>query len=86
MGRQRTPCGESQRQKETTRLKTLLGPRNINIGTWNVRTMDEAGKTAQIAAEMKYYNLTLLGIRETRWIQPGQCRLLQGNYSFILDI
>lgn len=48
--------------------------------------MDEAGKTAQIVAKMKYYNLTLLGIREARWIQSGQCRLLQGNYSSILDI
>lgn len=48
--------------------------------------MDEAGKTAQIVAKMKYYNLTLLGIREARWIQSGQCRLLQGNYSSILDM
>lgn len=30
---------------------------------------------AQIAAEMKNYNLTLLGISETRWIQSGHCRL-----------
>lgn len=37
--------------------------------------MMQGGKTAQIAAEMKNYNLTLLGISETRLIQSGQCRL-----------
>lgn len=68
----RTPCDESQKQKETTTLKLLLGLRNINIGTWSVRTMYEAGKTAHIAAEMRNCNLTLLGISETKWIQSGQ--------------
>ena len=35
--------------------------------------------TTQVAAEMKSYNLTLLGISETRWIQSGQRRLLSGE-------
>lgn len=34
--------------------------------------MMQGGKTAQIVAEMKNYNLTLLSISET---QSGQCRL-----------
>lgn len=41
----------------------------VTIGTWNVSTMHEIEKTAQIVAEMKNYNLTLLRISETRWTQ-----------------
>ena len=54
---------------------TLLSTRtNLNIGTWNVRTMYEAGKTAQVAAEMRRFNLALLGLCETRRTQSGQMR------------
>ena len=42
------------------------------IGTWNVRTVCQAGKAAQIAAEMRSDNLVLLGISEARWTQAGQ--------------
>ena len=52
---------------------------NLNIGTWNVRTMYEAGKTAQVAAEMRRFNLALLGLGETRWTQSGQLRLTTGE-------
>ena len=59
---------------------TLLSTRkNLNIGTWNVRTMYEAGKTAQVAAEMRRFNLALLGLCETRWTQSGQLRLTTGE-------
>ena len=55
---------------------TLLSTRKtLNIGTWNVRTMYEAGKTAQVTAEMRRFNLVVLGLCETRWTQSGQLRL-----------
>ena len=72
-------CGESLEYTEATRPTPLLSTRSINIGTWNVRTTFETGKTAQVAAEMKNYNLTLIEISETRWIQSGQRRLLSGE-------
>ncbi|VDP20554.1 unnamed protein product [Schistosoma margrebowiei] len=56
----------------TTRAK-------IFIGTWNVRTMWETGKTSQIAAEMRRYNLAVLGISETHWTQARQQRLNTGE-------
>ena len=31
----------------------------LNIGTWNGRTMYEAAKTVQVAAEMRRFNLAL---------------------------
>ncbi|KAK7113089.1 hypothetical protein V1264_012440 [Littorina saxatilis] len=72
-----TRCGESR--EEATKPTTLLSTRKTTIGTWNVRTMYETGKTAQVAAEMRRNNLTLLGISETRWTDAGQRRLMTGE-------
>ena len=41
--------------------------------------MFKAEKTAQVAAEMKNYNLTVLGISETRLTGSGQRRLATGE-------
>jgi hypothetical protein len=41
--------------------------------------MYESGKTAQIATEMRNYNLTILGISEARWTGSGQKRLASGE-------
>ena len=71
-------CGQSR--KEATMPTTLLSTRtNLNIGTWNVRTMYEAGKTAQMAAEMRRFNLAILGFCETRCTQSGRLRLTTGE-------
>ncbi|KAI0214832.1 hypothetical protein LSAT2_033165, partial [Lamellibrachia satsuma] len=73
-------CGQSR--KEATMPTTLLSTRKkLNIGTWNVRTMYEAGKTAQVAAEMRRFNLALLGLCETRWTQSGRLRLTTVLYG-----
>ena len=37
--------------------------------------MFEAKKAAQIARERRTYNITVLGLCETRWTQSGQVRL-----------
>ena len=41
--------------------------------------MYEAGKAAQVASEMRTYNIALLGLCETRWTQAGQLRLATGE-------
>ena len=48
-----TPGSESQPLK-AARQTTIISARTTTtiIGTWNVRTKFEAGKTAQVAAEM----------------------------------
>ncbi|VDP43122.1 unnamed protein product [Schistosoma margrebowiei] len=51
----------------------------IYLGTWNVRTMCDTGIAFQIAAEMRRYNLEVLGISETHWTQVGQQRLTSGE-------
>ncbi|VDO71587.1 unnamed protein product [Schistosoma margrebowiei] len=47
----------------------------MNLGTWNARTMWETRRVFQIAAEMKRYNLEVLGISETYWMRVGHQRL-----------
>ena len=41
--------------------------------------MYEAGKAAQVSAEMRRYNIAPLGLSETRWLQAGQKRLASGE-------
>ena len=70
----------SQSHQEAAQPTTLLTSKQTNlIGTWNVRTMYETGKTAQVAAEMRRYHLAVLGLCETRWLQSGQIRLTTGE-------
>ena len=73
-----TSGGESR--KEASGPTTLLNTKTtLMIGAWNVRTMYEAGKTAQVAAEMRNYNIALLGLSEIRWLKAGQFRLQTGE-------
>ncbi|CAH8515410.1 unnamed protein product [Schistosoma haematobium] len=75
-----TPHDESRIPSEVTRPVPLLTTRaTIYLGTWNVRTMWDTGRAFQIAAEMRRYNLEVLGISETHWTQVGQQRLTTGE-------
>ena len=41
--------------------------------------MFETGKTTQVSAELRRYNIAVLGLCETRWTQSGQIRLSTGE-------
>ena len=41
--------------------------------------MCETGKTIQVAREMKNYEIGILGLSETRWLQSGQLILSSGE-------
>ena len=73
-----TCTGESPREAgaPTTLLTTKTKTR---IGTWNIRTLYETGKSAQVCQEMHRYNLKLLGLCETRWTGTGRTRLASGD-------
>ena len=64
MGGESVPAGTrmtrgSENRKEAAMSTPLLLPKATTLfSTWNVRTMYEAGKSAQIAAEMTNYNLS----------------------------
>ena len=73
-----TRAGESPREASapTTLLTTKTKTR---IGTWNIRTLMETGKSSQVCREMHRYNLKILGLCETRWIGTGRIRLTSGD-------
>ena len=56
-----TDSGES-REKATGMKRDVLSTKvKTRIGFWNVRTMFEAGRLAQITAGMRKYKLHILG-------------------------
>ncbi|VDP22658.1 unnamed protein product [Schistosoma margrebowiei] len=68
-----TPHDESRIPSEVMRPMPFLTTRKTTyLGTWNVRTIWDNGRALQIAAEMRRYNLEVLGISETHWTQVGQ--------------
>ena len=70
----------SESRKEAVWPTPLLNSRKpIRLATWNIRTMFETGRTTQVAREMKRYNICLLGLSETRWLQAGQQKLASGE-------
>ena len=69
-------------RKEATRPTPLPTPNTTTLlGTWNIRTMNETGKAAQISAEVTTYKLLVLGVCETRWIESRCIRLSTGRQS-----
>ena len=59
---------------------SLTNPKEeIHIGCWNVRTMYDIGKAAQVAREMNNYNCTILGLSEVRWTGFGKVKLTSGE-------
>ena len=51
---------EIQQRQEATFQTTILSTRTtIRIGMWNIRTMFDIGKAAQVAVEMRNYQLTI---------------------------
>ena len=67
-------------RKESTPQIIFLSPRKSSrIGTWNVRSMYEMGKTAQVVNEMKFHGIGILGLCETRWNGAGKQRLNTGE-------
>ena len=65
--------------KRTPRMKLFSPKFRTWIGQWNVRTLYESGKVAQLAAEMRRYRLEILGVSEARWNQFGETELATGE-------
>ena len=61
------------------RMEVLSANTRTRIGFWNVRTMYETGKLAQVTGEMRRYNLHILGVSESRWTRAGRYRTNTGE-------
>ena len=63
----------------------LLSPKSsVKIAQWSVRTMYEGGKCAQAVAEMRRYNISILGISEMRWNTCGKMITAAGEMVLYL--
>ena len=72
--------GDESRKEVSTPRKSLAKPnQQLRVAAWNVRTLYETGKTAQVAKEMRRYRLDILGISEMRWLDSGITTLSSGE-------
>ena len=55
-----TGSGENRMEATDRRMEVLSTKTRTRIGFWNVKTMYETGKLAQVTAEMRRYNLHIL--------------------------
>ncbi|RUS73880.1 hypothetical protein EGW08_018350 [Elysia chlorotica] len=61
-----TQASESLREASLSTV-LLTTKTKTRTGTWNIRTLYETGKIAQVSKEMKEYSLKILELCETRW-------------------
>ena len=66
--------GETRIEATDRKIGVFSAKTKTRIGFWNVRTMYETGKLAQVTAEMRRYNLHFLGISKSRWTRSGRYR------------
>lgn len=80
------PQVEPDRQQITAaiRNKNKKMTRPTKIATWNVRTLLQKGKLANVIQEMKRMNIDILGISEMRWNESGRLRTTD-NYTVIFS-
>ena len=51
----------------------------LRLGCWNVRTLYQIGKTANVTWELRKYDLDLLGLSEVRWTGFGELKTAIGE-------
>lgn len=69
----KTTSDESPNKEARIAIDFLQGSKiKICLGTWNVRTMHQTAKTAQLLQEMKNYQLHIIGIRDYPWTGAGK--------------
>jgi len=68
-----------QRMTHKPPMKLLSPKACVKIGQWNVRTLFETGKCAQVIKEMLRYGISILGVNEMRWSSCGKLRIATGE-------
>lgn len=59
--------------------KTLAFKSRTRIAAWNILTLKEASKLAQVEREMARYKIEILGLSEVRWPGSGEMVTTGGN-------
>ena len=55
-------------------------PREMKLGTWNIRSLYRTGSLKAAARELARYQLDVVGMQEVRWDKGGTVRA--GDYNF----
>ena len=74
-----TDSGQSRKEATVMTTGAVSAKTTTLFGFWNVRTMYEQGRMAQVIAEMKRYKLAILRISEIRWIRSGRMKTTTGE-------
>ena len=76
-----TPEMRTRDQRRTTSRCPITAKTNTRVATWNVRTLYQTGKLAQLLREFDNYRLNILGVNETRWTANG--KIISDGKTFI---
>ena len=74
-----TDSGQSRKEAAVMTTGAVSAKTTTLIGFWNVRTMYEQGRVAQVIAEMKRYKLDILGVSESRLTKSGRMKTTTGE-------
>ena len=81
-----TAPSENPSREAMSSRRSFLGPKSmVRLATWNVRTMFETGKTAQVTKEIVRYDLDILGVSECRWTGAGRKKTRDGFTTFFFS-
>ena len=75
--------GESRKEATGKMMEIVNAKTQTRLGFWNVRTMFETGKLAQVTSEMNRYNLHILRVSESRWTGAGRQKTCTGKTVFV---
>ena len=78
-----TVSNESRQEAaDTTKDALNTVKTRMKVGFWNVQTMYDTGRLAQVTSEMRRYNLHVMGISESRWTGTGSLKTITGETVF----
>ena len=63
----------------TTSRRITCKEINFNIGTWNVRTLGQAGRLKNLTSERDKCELNVVALSDVRWSGKGE--IVSGNYT-----
>ena len=78
-----TVYGESREESRSpirlSNASLTLPKSTLRVGCWNVRTLFQVGKTANVVNEFRKYRLDILGLSEMRWTGFGELKTSTGE-------
>lgn len=63
-------------------MTTFDTKHRTRIGTWNIRTLLEPSRIAQLTREILKYNIDIVGLSEVRWPEEGEF-ITHDRYSLL---